>query len=69
MKASELKELKKIIHAGAPIGRAERIAAIFTLGAIEIYALSQGVDGGLLVFVSGLIGAVVGYSIKSKPSK
>ena len=38
--------------------------AIVCIAAIEVYALSQGINGFLLTVVVGIIAGIAGYSIK-----
>lgn len=42
------------------------LVAIITIGTLEMYALSQRIDGSLFSVVVGVIAGLVGYKIKEK---
>ena len=41
------------------------IAAIFTIGVIEVVALLKGIDGALMVLAVGAIAGLAGYVVPS----
>ncbi len=45
------------------------IVAILVIAGIEIYALSQGIDGVLLAGTIAVIAGLAGYTAKAKLSK
>ena len=46
--------------------KSETITAIVGISAIEIYALSQGINGVLLTFVIAALSGLGGYKLKTK---
>jgi len=66
MKKSDIEVIRELLKSMTPISKVERLVAIGGIVIIDLYALSQGINNGLTIFLSSLIGGIVGYSIHVK---
>lgn len=63
MNKSDREVIAAMLKESVPIDRIERLVAIVSLVVIDIYAMSQGINNGLTITISGIIGGIAGYSL------